>query len=135
MKLSDCIIEAPDTGECKLNLDKLVKKFGEHSTISRWHEKFRLVNLRAHVKVTISEADAKEIIRRLNLVEHNSPLFANASTFMTLSRLNKVKEHDRIPMKMFELYKNLEFGLNQFDESDQIEVIKRLIKVLRSKLK
>ena len=104
MKLSDGIVDVQSTGICKLDLNVVSKKFGEHSTISRWHEEYRLVNLRARVKVTISKEQAFNLIKMLNLVEYKSPIFANAGTFMTASRLERVKESDKVPVNVMKIH-------------------------------
>lgn len=82
MKLSDGVIDGPMTGECEIDIDKIVKCFGL-SFITRWHEEYRLVNRRAHVKITIRKKDALEIIKRLDMQESRDALFKNASTFFT----------------------------------------------------
>lgn len=87
MKLSDAITDYKDTGICGIDVDKVCKCF-RLSTISRWHDQYRLVNLRAKVKVTISKEDAEAIIQKLNLVDVKSGIFANASTFMTQARID-----------------------------------------------
>ena len=80
MKLSDGVTDCPLTGECKIDIDKIVRCFGR-SIISRWHDTYRLVNRRASVKITISREDAFELIERLGLVEMKSAIFRNGSTF------------------------------------------------------
>lgn len=89
MKLSDCIIDTPLTGECKIDVDNVCRCFG-FSILSRWHEQYRLINLHANVKVTISKKDALEIIERLNLIDVPSGVFANGSTLMTEDRLKTI---------------------------------------------
>lgn len=81
MKLSDAVIDCPMSGICTVDIDKVVKRFGKTGFISRWHDEYRLVNLRASVKVSISKEDALAIIERLGLVECDSLIFRNASTF------------------------------------------------------
>jgi len=132
VKLSDGILECPSSGECKLDLNKITKCFGEHSILSRWHDEYRLCNQRAHVKVTISTADAKELIQRLKLVEHRSPVFANAGTFMTVGRREKCIEADRIPGKILEVINSMYVQMQDLTYKERADFTKQLAKVIRS---
>lgn len=108
MKLSDGITHCPDHGICTLDLNKICKCFGEHSTISRCvqrdaSDEYRLHNQRAKVKVTISETDAKEIIKRLGLVEHVYPIFPRNSVYMKPWRKEQVIKDSVLPDKVLEV--------------------------------
>jgi len=84
MKLSDGVLDTEVSfelkGICEIDLSHISKCFGK-SIISRWHEEYRLVNIRAKVKVNISKNDALALIEMLNLVESNSTVFNNASSW------------------------------------------------------
>jgi|TARA_A200000159_G_scaffold155824_1_gene170041 hypothetical protein len=89
--LKDCIITAPSTGACEIDIEKAKKYFDKHCFISKWQgekgDEYRLVRTKAnarnfnHVKVTISEEDALTIIDALNMYEITSRMFNRGSTF------------------------------------------------------
>ena len=89
MKLNDCITHCPTIGTCKIDVNKTARCFGM-SFISRWYDKYRLVNQRAGIKIIISKEDAYALIKKLNLLECPSPIFSNASSYMTKTRLEKM---------------------------------------------
>ena len=80
MKISEGITQYVITGECQINVDRIVRCFGK-SFVSRWENEWRLHNRKAGVKITISADDAQELIRRLDLEEHPSGIFAHGSTY------------------------------------------------------
>jgi len=93
MKLRDCILDCPMTGICTIDVDKVCKLFPRRKkTFISYYQgstcgsEYRLVNYKAGIKIDISNADAKSIISRLNLVEYKNPVFIKASTFALESR-------------------------------------------------
>lgn len=134
MKLSDGILECPDSGVCIIDLEKIIKKFGEHSIISYYglqEPEYRLVNLRASVKVTISTEDAEELIRRLHLVKVESPIFAKAGTYMTPSRSEKVKTKMKVPNKVLEVMKFVFREMDDLTEEEECQFETKLLKSLK----
>jgi hypothetical protein len=86
MRLNDCIIDCPLTGECKIDLPIALKTFDKRCSISKWHDEYTLVRSiykQCHsMKIKISENDALSLITELQLVEIKSLIFRNASTFI-----------------------------------------------------
>lgn len=85
MKLNDAIIEAPETGECKIDISKTKKAFDKFTFISRWHDEYTLVrvvrkNIRT-IKVKINKYDALRLIDELKLDEIKSEFFRFAWTY------------------------------------------------------
>ncbi len=95
MKISECVTEdpLPMTGPCHIDCGKLAKCFG-FSIVSKYHDQYRLVNRRAHIKITLYPEEAKQLIREMNLVEVPAGIFKNASTFMTKARAEKLYGKD-----------------------------------------
>lgn len=81
MKLSDGIINCPISGECEIDVDKIVKCWRQTAFVSRYHDQYRLVCHRAGVKITLFKKDALEIIKRLGMIEDICVLFNHAGTF------------------------------------------------------
>jgi len=75
------------TGINKIDTDLVCKKWNHLWFISRWHNKFRLgkgVRKDSELlsfKTTISTHQAKELIKKLSLIELKSTIFTHASTF------------------------------------------------------
>ena len=93
MRLNDCIIEYKDTGFCSIDINIAIKTFTKRCYISKWQNNktsltpnYRLVRVIYKkcfsMRASISEKDAKILIKRLNLVEHKSELFNSGSTFL-----------------------------------------------------
>lgn len=85
MKLSDGIINCPMTGPCEIDVKKVARCFGK-SAIYKYkkvegYDEYRLVNMRASVKVTIFEKDALELIDLLGLEGLKDPIFLRSTTF------------------------------------------------------
>lgn len=74
MKISDCLLDVPLSGLCKIDADKLCKCFGKSKIISK--KDYRFVNSRLGIKITISEDDAQYIIRKLKLTPQTHPIFS-----------------------------------------------------------
>jgi len=85
MTLNDIIIQCPETGECKIDIEKAKKTWTNKCIISKWHNTYRLYRTyykRAiAIKVTISKEDATRLIRELNLVEVPSSTFRYAAEY------------------------------------------------------
>lgn len=96
MRLNDCIIEQKGDGICPIDINIAIKTFTKRCYISKWQSnssekpdsipEYKLVRVIYKkcfsMKTTISEKDAKILIKRLNLVEHKSELFNISSTFL-----------------------------------------------------
>lgn len=102
MKLLDGI-NYVETGVCKLDVKKVARCFGQHSTIAKHHGKFTLLNQRAGVKCQISADDANWLIGKLGLVEVQLPLFRDASTFMMPWRRDRVLVERKLPDLLMEV--------------------------------
>ncbi len=78
--MKECLIKTPKTGECVLDITKTLEKFDKNCIISRWYDEYRFCT-KDGLKATISLLDARYLISKLGLVEHQSPVFNNGSTF------------------------------------------------------
>lgn len=73
-KLDDVITKYADTGDCEIDCDVVEKLWGKLWLLSQWKEEFRLVKFcrkdspNTGIKITISNAQANELISRLSLV-------------------------------------------------------------------
>ena len=74
------ILEMPETGECKIDIDKLVEYWSSTTKISKYKNEYRLI-ISNKIKISISEENAIEVIKRLSLSEEKSIIFENASIF------------------------------------------------------
>lgn len=74
------------TGICVVDVEYLIKKWNHLYWIAQWENTYRLIKMvrkdspMSQVKVTISEEQAKELIKILGL-EPNSSLFKSATTW------------------------------------------------------
>jgi len=79
------IIDFNEIGLCIIDVDKAVKGWTEKCSISRWHNKYRLIRIKYKkviaLKIKITEEQAKELINKLDLVEIKSETFTNGSTY------------------------------------------------------
>jgi len=92
MKLDKCIINMPDTGECKIDLEKAFKCFDEQCAISQWDNTYRLIRTAyrgkvTRLKATIKPKDAFALIFKLDLEETPSGMFRSASSWRLPSAL------------------------------------------------
>ena len=85
--MEDIVTEYNITGTCVVDVDRVVKKWNHLWTLSQWKETIRLVkmlrkdsSIRA-LKVEISNEQATDLIKRLDLVNRPSGLFSSASTW------------------------------------------------------
>ena len=101
MTLNDCIVTSPSTGECEINLDIAEKYFNNKSMISEYRgittdepTKYTLIRYTHKVnrvlKVEISESDALDLIKRLNLLELRNSFFHRGSTWKTEEGWNRI---------------------------------------------
>lgn len=80
MKLEDAIMTMPQTGNCQIDIEKVIQCFDKNCLISRWHDEYRL-HAESTLKVMISKENALQLIDKLSLHEIKSEVFKNASTF------------------------------------------------------
>ena len=86
MILNDSIItDFNEIGLCSIDVDKAVKGWTEKCSISRWHNKYKLIRIKykkvVALKININEKQAKELINELDLVKIKSETFTNGSTY------------------------------------------------------
>jgi len=86
MKLEKCIINMPDSGECKIDLEKAFKCFDEQCLISQWNNTYRLIRTAykgkvTRLKATISNKDAMILIVKLKLERVASGIFRSACSW------------------------------------------------------
>jgi hypothetical protein len=74
MKIRDCFGDIPLTGECPVDVNKLRRCFGK-STIILNNRKYRFVNHRLGMKVTLVPSEATYLIYILNLQGYQDPIF------------------------------------------------------------
>ncbi len=74
-------------GCIELNIEEVIKKWNKNTCITQWHDRYRLIEFKrkdspiTKLKVSISEIQAKELIKKLNLKEEKSAIYNNASTW------------------------------------------------------
>lgn len=85
MTLNDCIIDAPVSGICKIDLVIAKKYFTKKCSVSKWGDTFTLIRWthKRHrvLKARISPNDAFSIINDLDLIEGRG-FFKSGSSFM-----------------------------------------------------
>jgi hypothetical protein len=91
-RISDGIIECPDTGICKIDIDKICQAFRESSLISEYDGEFRLydytpVRMLQRTKITISQRDAETIIAQLSLLKCQDGVFRKAYKYVLTHKL------------------------------------------------
>ncbi len=93
--------EFPDSGTCVIDLPILYKKWNKLFVLSKYREDYTLVKTKGkdRFKAKISQEQALEIIKELQLCQIQDTTFASASTFMTkeviadeIIRLWQIKE-------------------------------------------
>lgn len=81
-------IEFVPVGECKVNREMVVKKWTLLCRISRWHDKYTLIEytpkMKKRLKVSISSDDAKYLIDTLGLRCVKSEIFNHAYTYLSV---------------------------------------------------
>lgn len=97
--MEELIKEFKETGNCIVDVDKVISSWNDKFCISQWHEEYRLIEYielykeDAH-KVGISKEQALEIIEKLKLLPIRSSFFRSATTWR--SKSNIVSEKNRI---------------------------------------
>ena len=86
MRIKDILVEFNNTGDCKVDVDKLVDGFTNLFYIIQWYEQYTLIqsNVRGATtgRVQISEEQARQIINRLSLESTCSLLFNNSKKWV-----------------------------------------------------
>lgn len=86
--MKECIIEMPITGECVIDIDKVIKKWTLLCRIKEHNGEYRLIQLTPKGKTkficTISKKDALKIIQELKLDYYNSKIFNNVHIYAIL---------------------------------------------------
>ena len=130
MKLSDGIITCPDTGECKIDINKIARCWGKDTFISRWHDDekddYRLCSgsRNRHIKVTISKADAWELVDKLGLVEVPIKPFRHGSSFMTKERRDRYEKAMKVPDLILNAMSVIMSMKDSLDDKETIEFLK-----------
>ena len=81
------VIKHKDIGECKIDIDRLAKKWNNLFWLSQWHDEYRLIKYTQKnspittIKVSISKSQAEEIIKKLGLVRTQDSTFRNAASW------------------------------------------------------
>lgn len=84
MVLKSAILKTPHTGICKIDVGKVIEAFNKECSISKWREEYFLIKTESnkiHLKVQISQEDAKKIIKDLKLIKTASVLYSSASMY------------------------------------------------------
>jgi hypothetical protein len=77
------------TGCCTIHVPIVASKWGYLWKISQWKDQYRLLKLKrkdssiTDVKITISAAQAQELIDTLNLTQYPSPIFSSSSVWVS----------------------------------------------------
>jgi hypothetical protein len=83
------ITNTPDTGVCTIDVNRTVQKWNSLFWISQWKSEYRLIKYKQKnspvttIKVTISEIQARELIKKLNLIRTPDPVFRSAASWRT----------------------------------------------------
>lgn len=90
MKLDNIVTDFQLTGICIVDVDMVVKKWTDKLSIMQHENDYTLYKpLKNGIKVKISEEQAKEIIKRLKLVEIQDSFFRLAKSYKTRSFVDK----------------------------------------------
>jgi hypothetical protein len=94
------ILEFNETGPCKVDVTKITETWDDRFSISQWNNEYRFIKQKklleepVEVKATISEDQAKELIKKVGLLPIPDSFFASGTTWRTKS--NIISEKDRI---------------------------------------
>lgn len=91
------ITEFNQTGDCKIDVAKVVKAWNDKFSISQYHEEYRLIKQgrgQNCAKVTISKEQAEILIDKLKLLPIQSGMLRFGKTYRTES--NIISEKNRI---------------------------------------
>ena len=135
MKLESCIINAPDTGVCTIDVDKIARWWQKNSFISRWHDDYRICSgtKNKQIKFTISEADAKALIEKLGLVQVAIKPFACAWSYMTKERKVRYDAAMRVPdlvMEIMQLMMQHKMDLSAKEQKKYFKGVKDMVKTM-----
>lgn len=91
--MSELVTKFSDTGICEVDIEKVKEAWDNKFHISQWHDQYRLLQQKG-CKLTISEAQALQIIESIKLLPIKSSFFRNAITWRSES--NIVSEIERL---------------------------------------
>ena len=136
MKLESCIIEAPSTGPCKIDIDKIARWWQKNSFISRWHDDYRICSgsKNRQIKFTITEADAKVLIEKMGLVRVAIKPFAHAWSYMTKERKARYEAAMKVPdlvMEVMQVMMQHKMGLSAKEQKKYFKGVQDTIKTMR----
>lgn len=92
------IIKFVENGVCKIDVNQVVKMWNDKWRIYKWNEEYTLCFpfRKGSRRITISEAQAKELISKIELISVKSTLLVSGTSFFTknyiLSELDRIKE-------------------------------------------
>lgn len=97
--MTEYIVKFQETGPCEVDVEKVAKIWNDRFCISRWHDNYRLVEYlvvgkEECYKIEITQEQAQQIIKTVNLLPIQSSLFRFGITYRTES--NIVTERDRL---------------------------------------
>lgn len=123
--MEELIKDFKDTGNCIIDIDKVISAWNDKFCISQWHEEYRLIEYielykEDAYKVGISKEQAMEIIEKLKLLPIRSSLFRYATTWR--SKNNIISEKIRIENLLknktdFQEIKVLRDVISEFNEA------------------
>jgi hypothetical protein len=104
-----------ETGNCEVDVDKVVNTWNDKFSISQWNKEYRLIEQiklleEPAYKVGISEEQALEIIFKLKLLPIQNGFFSSGKTWR--SKSNIISEKERI--------KKI---ITQSNDSNQIKIL------------
>lgn len=84
--MENITIDFQDSGNCEIDVPKVVDQWNENCLISQWKDEYRLIEgipdtEDTNIKLTISKAQAHELIVELDLVNERSPIFNSGSSW------------------------------------------------------
>lgn len=85
--MNKIVTDYQDTGICTIDIDRVVKKWNNLFFIAQWHDEYRLIKYKQKnspvttLKITISEAQAKELAEKLKLTRVQDVTFKNVATW------------------------------------------------------
>lgn len=85
--MDSVILEYKDTGICKVDIDKIVRKWNHLWWISQWHDEYRLIKYKrkdspiTSLKVTISKDQVTILTEKLGLEKTPDTTFRYAASW------------------------------------------------------
>lgn len=92
------IIDYQTTGNCKIDIDFVIKKWNHLWWLSQWNNEFRLIKYvrkdspMTDIKVTISIDQAYKLIKKLDLICEQSSTFSSASAWRRQIHIDSLNE-------------------------------------------